>query len=541
MLRYPGPALDGVALPPWSPAVTPSPLTSFLLAALGMLTGLRARADEARAVPTPGPHAVGFRVVPQVDRSRVLRGRVDPLTGEVFSGERGRPLQTLLWYPAAGPGAPLRYRDYLATRLTEISLAPPPAELQTARAKQEAGVLRRLGPAGAQVLEHAVRATADAPQAPGSFPLVLYAPGAGGSADENADLCEHLASHGYFVVASTSLGASDKAIPYDMAGVEPQVRDLQFLLAYAHGLAGVDLRRIAVVGWSWGGMANVFAAARDERIGALVSLDGTREPALTRQIDVRRLTAPWLYFSRTPDTIPQINQSGIDTTFSLLNEAKHTSVTQVILYPFQHADFTSARLREAPEAAYRDYTREEVRQAYGVMVQLTRAFLDAHLKGEAAALALFTRDPRELGAAPHSVRILPGPAPLPPPTRAHLAETLARVGFAKAVEEVRSLQAQDKAFTLAPEELQAWGYGLLGRGRTSDAVEIFKLWTVLHPGDWNAFDSLGEGYEAIGKGAPASEAYARSLALNPANRNAADRMKALAEPAPKGKVRPGSR
>lgn len=343
------------------------------------------------------------------------------------------------------------------------------------------------------------------------------------------------------MVASTSLGASDKTIPYEMAGVEPQVRDLQFLLGYAHGLAGVDLRRIAVVGWSWGGITNVFAAARDARIGALVSLDGTREPALTKQIDVRRLTAPWLYFSRTPDTIPQINQSGIDTTFSLLNEAKHAPVTQVILYPFQHADFTSARLHEASDKAYPDYSREEVRQTYGVMVRLTQAFLDAHLKGDPAARGILAKDPRELGAAPHSVRILPGPAPLPPPTRAQLAETLARVGFAKAVETIRAFQTQDKAFTLTPEELQAWGYGLLGRGRAEEAVEIFKLWTVLHPGDWNAFDSLGEGCEATGKRAPAAEAYARSLALNPANRNAADRLKALAEPAPKGKVGPGSR
>ncbi len=510
----------------------------LLCVVLWGLSGVEARAAEG---PAPGPHPVGFRVVRQVDHTREFHRGLDPITGEAVATERGRPLQMLLWYPASKPGMPLRYSDYLATRLSETSFTLAAEQLKAGAARQEAALLRRLGPEGARAFGRPVLATADAPPAPGTFPLIIYAPGAGGSADENADLCEHLARHGYIVLASTSLGASDKTIEYTMAGVEPQVRDIQFLLGFAHTLPGVDLRHLAVVGWSWGGMANVFAAARDGRIGAIVSLDGTREPALTKQIDVRRLTAPWLYFSRTPDTIPQINQSGIDTTFSLLNEARYASVTQVILYPFQHADFTSARLHEASDKAYSDFAREEVRQAYGVMVRLTQAFLDAHLKGDTAAHTTLAKDPRELGAAPHSVRILPGPPPLPPPTREQLAATLARVGFARAVPEVRALQAQDKAFTLAPEELQAWGYGLLGRGRAADATEIFKLWTVLHPTDWNAFDSLGEGCEAAGKRALAIESYARSLELNPGNRNAVERLKVLADASPRTKGRAGSR
>lgn len=510
-------------------------LPAFLIIASWGITSLCVRAEA----PIPGPHPVGFRVVQQVDHSREFRRRVDPLTGEATQGERGRPMQTLIWYPATGAGAPLRYRDYLVTRLTETSFTPSPGEHRAGLAKLEAALVRRLGPAGTQVLESPVAATRDAPAAPGPFPLVLYAAGAGGSADENAELFEYLASHGYIVVASTSLGSTGKALDETlMDGVDPQVRDLQFLLAYAHRLPGVDLGKVAAMGWSWGGMVNVFAAARDERIRAIISLDGTREPALTKQIDVRRLNVPWLYVSRTPDTIPEINRSGIDTTFSLLNEAKFAPVTQVIMYPLQHGDFTSARLREASPAAFRDYTREEVKQAYAVVALLSRCFLDAHLKGDAGAQGVFTKDPRELGAAAHSVRILPGPAPLPPPTRNQMAETLARVGFAKAMDVVRAFQAQDKSFTLAPEALQSWGYGLLERGRAEDAVEIFKVWTLLHPEDWNAFDSLAEGYEAVGKRSLAYEHYGRSLALNPGNRSAANRMKALADAAPRGKAKP---
>ena len=48
----------------------------------------------------PGPHAVGLRVVEQYDRSRGYRGATDPDTGKATSGDRARPIQTLIWYPA---------------------------------------------------------------------------------------------------------------------------------------------------------------------------------------------------------------------------------------------------------------------------------------------------------------------------------------------------------------------------------------------------------------------------------------------------------
>jgi hypothetical protein len=42
---------------------------------------------------------VGLNVVEQYDYSRVYRHSTDAL-GKPYSGERARPLQTLVWYPA---------------------------------------------------------------------------------------------------------------------------------------------------------------------------------------------------------------------------------------------------------------------------------------------------------------------------------------------------------------------------------------------------------------------------------------------------------
>lgn len=92
-------------------------------------------------------------------------------------------------------------------------------------------------------------------------------------------------------------------------------------------------------------------------------------------------------------------------TFSLLNEAKHAPVTQLIMYPMLHDDFVSRRLREDSPATYGEYSREEVRQAFGMVALYVRHFLDAHLRNAAASHAFFARKPADNGAVPHSMRI----------------------------------------------------------------------------------------------------------------------------------------
>ena len=354
-----------------------------------------------------GPFAVGFRIVKQYDKSRQFNPSNVAAATAQYQGERPRPVQTLVWYPASvsSPVKALRYQDYVRTRFSEINFTESQDHLSNAMAGYEASLRRRLGSDALDLLNSKVATIADATPLLNRFPLVLYAPGAGGSADENAELCEYLSSYGYVVMSSTSMAAAGKEIGDDMASVEPQVADLLFLLNYASSLPFVDTRKVAVMGWSWGGMTNVFATTRDHRIGAIISLDGTREPELTRNIDINNLTAPWLYVSRSPDTISQINRSGIDTSFSLLNAAKFADVYQLIAYPMQHFDFTSMRLHESSPGSYREYQREELVQAYTVIAEYIRHFLASALHKDQAAQAFLERKPKDNGAAPHSMRM----------------------------------------------------------------------------------------------------------------------------------------
>ena len=86
------------------------------------------------------------------------------------------------------------------------------------------------------------------------------------------------------------------------------------------------------------------------------------------------------------------------------------------------------------------------------------------------------------------------------------------------------MRARDKTFTLLERELNEWGYQLLQGGKPKQAIEIFRLATRLYPESANAYDSLADAYDQSGNKAEAIENYRRSIALNPANKNAEQRL-----------------
>lgn len=64
-------------------------------------------------------------------------------------------------------------------------------------------------------------------------------------------------------------------------------------------------------------------------------------------------------------------------------------------------------------------------------------------------------------------------------------------------------------------ELNLYGYQLMGQGDINKAIEIFILNTKRHPESANVWDSLGEGYATQGDKKNAIEQFKKSLSLNP--------------------------
>ncbi len=96
---------------------------------------VNAAAQELSLVPPLGPHKVGLHVRQQYDQTRVYRRVRDNFTAQMTDTERARPVQSLVWYPAAGRGEPLRYRELVHVRLctAEEQAGPGAGECPTCK------------------------------------------------------------------------------------------------------------------------------------------------------------------------------------------------------------------------------------------------------------------------------------------------------------------------------------------------------------------------------------------------------------------------
>lgn len=81
------------------------------------------------------------------------------------------------------------------------------------------------------------------------------------------------------------------------------------------------------------------------------------------------------------------------------------------------------------------------------------------------------------------------------------------------------------------QELNNLGYMLLGQGRTTDAIEVFKLNVEMYPQASNPYDSLGEAYAVAGNKELAIANYRKAFELDPKNANAKAAIERLEKPA----------
>ncbi len=308
--------------------------------------------DEFRFTQLKGPYSVGLRIVEQTDSSRIFAAPIDDISGETNQGDRSRPLLTLIWYPAASSSQPLNYGDYLDLAGREDRFG---RNKQSANQVAEQRLKELLPPDMppddlAAIKRQPMLATRDAQELAQRFPLVVYAPSFSASAFENADLCEYLASNGYVVVATASMSARSRWMTQDLEGAEAQARDIRFLVGWGQRLSNVDPTNIVVAGYSWGGVANFFAAARDVRTTALVALDGGirnvgKIVAEAKYVAPEQLAIPILYLSSRPLSPAKIKELKLDVSDDVLSRLKYSDVYTVTFNSLVHYEFASEHLR----------------------------------------------------------------------------------------------------------------------------------------------------------------------------------------------------
>jgi hypothetical protein len=480
-----------------------------------------ANPEGFRFMQQPGPFDVGLRVVQLFDVSRS------------FSGA-SRPLQTLIWYPATGESTArrMRYRDYLDLRATDPALGGQHLQV---------GIAGWLAAGYDGARDDEMWARRDASAASGRFPVVIYAPSFSSSSWENADLCEYLASHGYIVLASPGMGVQREST-HDLAGVDAQARDISFLVGYAGTLPEADATRIAVVGFSWGGLANVVAAARDSRIDALVALDGSVRyyPGLIAQTtDVRaeNFTIPFMYFFGQ-GSIEGLDWIGKNTPAasgpSVLNGWNHGDLISVRMLGMSHPQFNSGTQRnerffqyEFSEQQQADYDRQDGVVGYSWVARYTRAFLDDRLKGNTDARRFLEAVPRDNGVPAHTLSVEIRKAEPLAYSLADLKWKVIERGFDHASEVLSEARKSHPDLKVEARDLVSWGYQRLSADRAREAIPLMKIAVQLDPSGSNYF-GLAESYERAGDWKRAIESYRQVLERNSGHIIAKQKLEALA-------------
>jgi pimeloyl-ACP methyl ester carboxylesterase len=222
-------------------------------------------------------------------------------------------------------------------------------------------------------------AVRDAVEEQGAWPVVIYAPSFTAPAFENADLCEYLASQGYVVMASPDMGAHRRSMTMDLEGIDAQARDISFLIGFARTLPQAN-SSIAVAGYSWGGISNLFAAAKDERIKALVFLDGSARyfPKLvedSKYVHPGEMSLPVIFFTQKDISLEAVVQLKRDVSRSVLNDMSHCDRIVVNMHGMSHGDFSSLFQRSPHVWNARpsdEYSAREVSESYGWVARYTR-------------------------------------------------------------------------------------------------------------------------------------------------------------------------
>ena len=165
----------------------------------------------------------------------------------------------------------------------------------------------------------------------------------------------------------------------------------------------------------------MFAAARDPRIDALVSMDGSMRyyPGLVKMagdVHPERMTIPLLFFTRgDPNVLEDIDRyhdgpPAYIVGANVLNAWTRGDLLTVNMIGMAHAEFSSMFQRR--ESAKRfaenqvaDYGREDANTNYAWVALYTLKFLDAYLKHDASGKAFLEKTPAENGVPRHFMGI----------------------------------------------------------------------------------------------------------------------------------------
>ncbi len=479
-----------------------------------------------------GQNTVGYRHYIAYDSSRTYT-RAQDWTNE----KTARPIPISVWYPAIPdqPGvAHLSVFDYLKILKVEEEWEHLPDPLIMSWFEFPNS------PENQQRIKESCRAVRDAEAFPGQFPVVVYAASFLASSTENFALCEFLASHGYLVLAIPGRGADSRPMQGTaLKNAEAQARDLEFLIQESMRLPNASTDDLATLDYSFGGLAAVTSQMRNDRIKAMVSLDGRSrydyETVMNSpSAEIENIDVPFLHFAQKPipeevliaDNIdPKLNEE-----FRLFDSLRYSDAYAVRMHSLSHRHFSTMGLLLKNKDPRQDREDQAVMSGHRNMSILTLSFLSAHLS-ENRNPAQFPLTAAKIANATKSVISIRKKRPEPRPfTFRDFHDSAAQNAY-------QDLETLHKELRLKhPDmDLKEWQFNNLGLqlgfdpANVQSGINIYKLALTLFPDSGNLHDSLAEVLLNANKREEAAHHFRESLRLTPDNSNAKARLIELKE------------
>ncbi len=478
-----------------------------------------------------GKHNVGFRHYTTSDSTRIYQ------IGNNFDNQLiNRPIPISIWYPASNKSSDsnqltvLRYLEILKEEEESENL---PNELLL-------DWFPGLGdtPQNRAHLSEKVNALSNADYLEGKFPVIVYAPSYQASSIENFALFEYLASNGFVVISSPSRGTDTRWLEGGTTkDMETQSRDVEFLLKEIHKYENIDYDRIALMGFSFGGLANAITVMKNKTISAVVSLDGTERynyPVLEKSpyFNLDRFNIPYVHFAQknipeevlTSDKIP----AELNYKFQLYDSLKYSNAYSYKFHDLTHSHFGSIGVLFAYRDKRQDKSDDKIMVSYKLLSQYTLQFLNASLKKEEKAREFIENSPDKNNISENLVSKKMKKSLTKEFDYKDFQDLALNQGYRDLIPLYEKTVENHPALKLEEGMLNNLGLRLsFNAGNLEQGINVFLLAVHIYPNSANLYDSLALAYLYNNDIKNAIFNYTKSLELNPQNQNAINQLKQL--------------
>lgn len=337
-----------------------------------------------------GAYDVGFRSIYAIDLSRADVPFSD-WDGKLYSDNlnlKGRAVPLHIWYPGKAFGQALPF-EHFAMLINRKSAGQKPEalrELSIQSLIDQANALKGADDLTEKDLQKLFQLQTNSylniEPVEGKFPLIIF-PNGTSPANQSA-MCEYLASHGYVVVGMALKGRYAHVVDASVRGLEVAVDDLAFGLEQLLTLPNVDSDQIALIGNAISSSFCAALASRNQKIKALVSLEGGFLSRFEQNI-----------LEETVFYEPQSMSLPILAIY-----APHPSISPEYIYPLRYSERYFAHFPKMTEFHFLNFglfdeyvpgiigeAKGSTKEGFQVASELILSFLNAKVKNQAEGLA----------------------------------------------------------------------------------------------------------------------------------------------------------